>query len=283
MPPIANASTALRSIAAVTLLLSSASCPGQATRFRIDDMALRDPHIFVNAFSSCADVTDTPILTFSVNGELAAAISEDRNDDGLLDYSSLLVFQPLNHALPQNPFSVGTADCTAPLASTACGPLQTAQLSGPASLPAAGSCLEPIAGSLNGYLPPVASSTAPCFASTTGTLVLDLGGIPVSLQQAQVAASFDGNPADGLVNGLMRGFISEADADTLLLPDSFPLVGGQPLSSLLPGGSGNCATHDDRDVVQAEDGWWFYLNFSAARLDEAGAPDAGIFANGFED
>ncbi|MEZ5465659.1 MAG: hypothetical protein R3F22_10635 [Lysobacteraceae bacterium] len=245
-------------------------------------MALRDPHIFVTIFS-CVDVTDTPILEFSVNGELSAAIREDDDNDGLLDYSSLIAFQPLDQSASQSPMTVANADCTAPLASTACGPMDASQLAGNATFSSIGQCLAAVPGTLNGYLPAVTGSDAPCFVSTTGTLVLDLGGIPLNLQQAQVAASFDGNPATGLMNGLLRGFISESDADTLLLPGSFPLVGGEPLSSLLPGGTGNCATHDDRDVEQAENGWWFYLNFSATRLDEGGSPEPDIFAHGFED
>ena len=64
----------------------------------------------------------------------------------------------------------------------------------------------------------------------------------------------------------MRGFISETDANNTILPASFPLVGGRPLSSLLPGGTGNCASYDDRDLQGGVFGWWFYLNFPAAAV-----------------
>jgi hypothetical protein len=61
------------------------------------------------------------------------------------------------------------------------------------------------------------------------------------------------------------GFISETDANNTMIPNSFPLVGGMPLSALLPGGSNNCAAHNDKDVNNGVMGWWFYLNFPAAR------------------
>ena len=78
----------------------------------------------------------------------------------------------------------------------------------------------------------------------------------------------------------MRGFVSETDADNTILPAGLPIIGGLPLSALLPGGTGNCAAHDDRDMLEGVRGWWFYLNFSAERI-QALVPD--VFRNGFED
>jgi hypothetical protein len=49
-----------------------------------------------------------------------------------------------------------------------------------------------------------------------------------------------------------------------------PIVGGQPLSSVLPGGAGNCAAGDDRDVLDAVTGWWFYLNYPADEVPYQG-------------
>jgi len=45
-----------------------------------------------------------------------------------------------------------------------------------------------------------------------------------------------------------------------------PLIGGQPLSALLPGGAGNCAAGDDRDMLNGEPGWWFYFAIEAERV-----------------
>jgi hypothetical protein len=77
-----------------------------------------------------------------------------------------------------------------------------------------------------------------------------------------------------LINGIIRGFISEADADSIELPAGLPLVGEQPVSSLFPGGTGNCRTGegiDDRDIgPDSEPGWYFYLNFTAHEVDWTG-------------
>jgi hypothetical protein len=65
---------------------------------------------------------------------------------------------------------------------------------------------------------------------------------------------------------LLVGFISQADADATILPDSLPLVNGQRLSSLLAGGTGACPNYSDKDVDNAVVGWWFYLNFTAPKV-----------------
>jgi hypothetical protein len=99
----------------------------------------------------------------------------------------------------------------------------------------------------------------------------------VTLHDAQIAAKFNADPATTLSNGLVRGFLSEADADATIIPPSNPLIGSQPLSSLLPGGSGNCEPHSDKDVDGDTVGWWFYFNFTAARVGLE-----TIFADGFD-
>jgi len=87
----------------------------------------------------------------------------------------------------------------------------------------------------------------------------------------RLAATYVGNPASSLSNGLIVGFLAESTADTILLPPTVPLFGNQPLSVVLPGGTGNCALHDDRDVGPGGAlGWYFYLNFSAHRVTWTG-------------
>lgn len=54
-----------------------------------------------------------------------------------------------------------------------------------------------------------------------------------------------------------------AAALLILLPADLPVVGGQPLSILLPGGTGNCAGHDDCDLFEGVTGWWFYFEYVA--------------------
>ena len=82
--------------------------------------------------------------------------------------------------------------------------------------------------------------------------------------ELRIVDTYVGSPATGLVNGLIRGFVSETDADAIILPDTIDFVGGLPLSAVLPGGTGNCNGGDDRDVGPGgESGWYFYLNFTA--------------------
>ena len=88
----------------------------------------------------------------------------------------------------------------------------------------------------------------------------------VTLRDLERAGGFVGMPTSSLTDGWIRGFVRESDADAILLPADVPLVGGQPFSILLPGGSGNCAAGDDRDMHEGVAGWWFYLEYSAVEI-----------------
>lgn len=237
--------------------------------FRTSVLRLRDPHVFVDISPLCWDFTDTPIpLTdISFNGNLAQLIESDGDGDMLLDLSLLLLFRPLEVLAVGQRLDFQDGACSAPLATTAC---QVTPGSVPSVLSydglAEGICSQALAGTTGGYSPPVPTVAAPCFASQPQTLVLDLLGVPVELQQAQIAATFAGDPVSDLTPGLLQGFLSESDADALLLPAELPIIGGQPLSVLLPGGSGNCAAGDDRDLLDGVPGWWFYLEMQATTV-----------------
>jgi hypothetical protein len=90
----------------------------------------------------------------------------------------------------------------------------------------------------------------------------------VPLTEARVGATYVGNPATNMVNGLLEGFISEADAEATIIPATIPVVGGQSLAAILPGGMGNCSTGDDRDLGPdgVTMGWWLYFNFTATQV-----------------
>jgi len=237
------------------------------TVFRVTDLDLRDPHAFFN-FIFCVDITDT-----NLNPSLATAINTDADLDGLLDLSMLLYFRPLDQVSTGGNMDLGVGDCTAPIGTTVCD--QTAT-SPPApttfSNVTIGSCLAPYAGTTSGYSPPVAPTSAPptCFVSASVTFEFDLAGTPIPLQDVQVAANYVGDPAGSLANGLFRGFISEAVADTIVV--DLGTFGTAILSSLLPGGTGACAGGDDRDVGLDGHtlGWWFYFNYSAAEVPYIG-------------
>lgn len=235
------------------------------TAMRMSDLALRDPHVYVDAIFSCVDVTDTPLLGFSLNGAIRARIQGDEDGDGWLDANFLQLYRPLTVG-GSGPVDVTGGACTAPMATTTC-------LRDPALAPqprayttaTSGTCLAPVPGSVRPYTPAVAAVDAPCLRSDTQEMMLDLGGIAIPARASTFAGRFSGTPAVP-ADGLLSAFVREADADALLLPADLPLIGGQPLSALLPGGTGNCAGHDDRDILDGERGWWFHLNYSAAAV-----------------
>ncbi len=241
--------------------------------FRMSDLDLMDPHVFIN-FSGCRDITNGNVpfnLSPPINGMLQDSITQDGNNDGTLDLSFVAIFDPLDQANgAMGNITVAEADCTAPMATTSCtvDSMGSTFQMGTYTTNTAASCLDALPNTTRPYMPAIRPSTAPCFATTAFDLTIDFNGIQVPLTDVQVGATFVGNPATGLENGLLRGFISEADADAVLLPSSLPLVGGDPLSSVLAGGTGACPAHDDRDVGPdgITMGWWFYLNFPAAQV-----------------
>lgn len=240
------------------------------TVFRIDTLALRDPHVFLDlSIFGCLDGTDNIPLpgAESINTTIDASLNEDSDGDGCLDTTSLLAFRPLVSASTGGEtVDFRSGQCSS---ATACGPGNTGVGSRTAyDTQSTGLCSEPVAGTTSGYSPAVVSPAAPCFGSDIGTADLAfLGDVPLNPQDVRIAATFSGGePATGLVDGLLYGFLPENEADLFLLPADLPLVGGQPLSSLFPGGTGNCSGADDRDIHNGSVGWWIYLDFSASAV-----------------
>lgn len=249
-----------------------ASCllEGSGVAFRLSDLDLMDPHVYIQAFG-CRDITNGNVpfnLSPPINGLIQNAITLDEDGDGELDLSFVIIMNPLDQTNGgTGSITVAEADCTAPMSTTTCtvdsssGTFQT----GSYTTDTSSDCLDALPNTSRPYTPAIDVSAPPCFASTTLDLTINVGGILVPLTDVQVGATYVGNPATSLASGLLRGFISEDDADSILLPSDLPLVGGDPLSSVLPGGTGCCAAHDDRDTGPdgTTIGWWFYLNFPA--------------------
>ncbi|MCH9649563.1 MAG: hypothetical protein K0U98_15090 [Deltaproteobacteria bacterium] len=241
---------------------------GSATPFRFSDLDLRDPHLFIDLpVFGCFDFTDTALpLDFgpSFNQALSDAVTSDGDMDNLLDLSLLLLFRPLTPMAFRERVDSVRGLCSAPIGSTSCDrdPASPREIL-PYSGQTAGICLEPVAGTTGGYTPTVAEPGAPCFVTEAEEFSIDLNGLTIPLLAAQTAGTLSGSPVDQLTPGLLLGFLREADADALLLPADLPIVGGQPLSILLRGGTGNCSSGDDRDTFMDESGWWFYFNFTA--------------------
>ncbi len=236
--------------------------------FRFSDLDLRDPHLFVTIpVFGCTDFTDQDLpfgLGPSFNSQLATLITSDGNTDGFLDLSSLLEFRPFDAAASGLRLDLASGLCAAPFPPASCDPDPTTVPQTAAySAQAAGTCLAPVAGTTSGYTPAVGATPGPCFVSAPRPVTLSLNGLPLPLRGTQLAGRLLDSPPTAFDQGLMMGFLRETDADAILLPPEVPQVGGQPLSVLLPGGSGNCAAGDDRDTFEGQSGWWFYFAFTA--------------------
>jgi hypothetical protein len=228
------------------------------TALRITDAELADPGVFVE-LGGCADVTSV------LNNMLSDRLDKDDDGDGNLDLTLMNVFRPLDPSAPTAAVDVGPGTCAAPAPGTGCTLDADRKVTTEAAQRASGTCLGPISGTTTPGAP-VNTATGPCYATGAIDLSISLGGIDLDLAAARVGARFGSAAVD---QGLARGFISEAEAEALLLPDDLPLVGGQPLSSVLPGGAGSCQTADGRDIGPdgATRGWYFYINFSAQAVD----------------
>jgi hypothetical protein len=257
-------------VCTLALAVPVAAAHAQVTTYRFTDLDLRDPHVFVS-FIGCRDVTNTPIAGYSVNGSLQSSIQADGNGDGRLDRNHLLIFNPLAPSSPTGGvLGFRTADCTAPMSGTTCSPDASAELRLAYTHASSGQCLAPIAGTTTAYTPSITAPSVPCFATAIiPAWTVDLGGIPLPLQNVQIAATYSGIPPGTLTNGLIRGFLTETVANNTTIPASFPVIGGKKVAALLPGG-GSCATHDARDMLNGVRGWWFYLNFTAAPVTYTG-------------
>ncbi|MDI1241423.1 MAG: hypothetical protein PSX80_05830, partial [bacterium] len=137
-------------------------------RFRLSDLDLRDPHMFAD-FLGCQDITDTQIAGFSINNEIQTDIQADGSDaDSFLDSSYVLEFTPFDPAQATMPFAFGTAECTAPLATTVCGSLNGQVVETTATPSTTVDCLSPITGTLRPYAPALATAAIPCFGANLG-------------------------------------------------------------------------------------------------------------------
>ena len=262
---------------AAWVALAGASAPAvraEVTAFRISDLDWRDPHVFATLPGlGCADITNFDAFGIKgVNPALQASIQTDTDFDGQLDLNHIIVFDPLNPAAAGGTLLFGTTvNCTAPLAGTSCAPLSVLPSFSYDNTPAL--CLGPIAGTTSPYSPAIVQPATPCFVASVGTLTLN-ALFPITLQDTYIAATYSGNPATGLVNGLIRGFISETTANQTIIPEGLTgidTIDGEPLSQLLRGGAGSCSQQSpatgDKDVGPGGvTGWYVYFNFVASTV-----------------
>jgi hypothetical protein len=250
--------------------------PAGDVAFRFTSLFVRDPHLFLGgtlAVLECQDGTDDPITTLigeqeSVNAQFNAAIGQDGpdNPDGSLDLSLVLVFRPLSQADgASGSVDFANGNCLVPADNTICSLLGGTELyptmyAGMTS----GVCQEPVASDLSpeGYAPSPGTTNGPCFNAGPSNVVIQTSFAALPLDNATIAAQYSGDPADGLVEGTIRGFITVANAEAIMLPSPInAAVQGGTLAGTLPGHPDCCAGHSDLD--EGDTGWWFYADFTA--------------------
>ncbi|MCA9713558.1 MAG: hypothetical protein H6713_29780 [Myxococcales bacterium] len=235
--------------------------------YRIDSLALIDPHVYLDAFGPCADATET--LNTSI---LVDTVDDEAN-------SAILAFDDYSTALGSQLLRVYSASCDGGVPAS-CSPKGNPELL-EAELRPSGSCRELDATTISpANLELLNDPDAPCFATapTSFVLPISIGGVDVLLQDGQLAVRPEPFSAPiGLVDGVLWGFIPQGVAEGL----SFEF-GDTPttLWALIAGGGG-CTPQGvmisdvDEHAINGEPtlGVWFYMNFTAARA--TWEPDQG--------
>jgi hypothetical protein len=247
------------------------------TALRINNAWIRDPHFFADypPFVSCTDLTVDGIPPFlpSANAALDTKITTDDDGDGYLDWSLMLLFRPWDQNAVGERVDAREGACVAPDPPSSCfvdssGPAVRVQYDGLVS----GPCLKVVPNTANpAYTPAIEEPDPPCFTTDAIGLYFEvLGDQPLPLEDAQISAEVVGSGPDSFTKGLIRGFLREDVADSILLPASYPVLGGTPISKYLPGGTGCCSAKPDKDEHLGQPGWWFYLNFTAENVPWTG-------------
>jgi len=240
---------------------------------RFTSLAVRDPHfVAILSIFGCQDFTDTSPVGISVNSALADSIVSDDDSDGYLDLSVMLLFRPFDPNAVGEIVDARNGACTYPDSGTSCHVSTSGtEVRGYYDGLPNGPCLEVNPGDTSSYSPPITQPTAPCFKTAPQSLYFTVfGDQELPLQDAQISATIVGAAPDDLTKGLIVGFLREVDANNIFLPPSYPIVGGQSISVLLPGGAGNCAVWTDKDMNGQDPGWWFFLNFTAENVPWTG-------------
>jgi hypothetical protein len=233
--------------------------------FRLGQLQLRDPHVFVpvnvGPISFCGDATDTAGV--GLNAQIAASLAADSDGNGRYDTSPLLAFSPLRTDGLRARMTTREGDCSvaSPLQCTPAAPTTPPRYFQTFNLGSGNYCIEPIAGTTSTWSGGVAlpQPGGQCYATTVADLVLSTGAIAIPLFDTKFGAPV---PTIGASTGggLLRGFLRASDAATIMVP-----VDGTPrsLASLLPGGTGSCQPNvaGGIDTWNGESGWWFYFEY----------------------
>jgi len=260
-----------------------ADCRIERVAFRATSISIMDPHIYWDlGTGACADLTS--VVNTST---IPDAMRQDTDGDGRADLVWINMFKPLDQAAPTTDYELLFGSCAPgdPATATCEADPLTNRLVSTATNQTTGTCLDVLANTTTGGYDPPEVPAGPCFVSEAFNTDIALGDLVVPMQDAYVAASYMGDPADGLMHGLVRGFVSETAAMGAILPDTVPLLRGLSLYEILAGGitPGSCTLGggpatigDDRDIGPdgVTPGWYFYVNFTAQQVPFVDKPNA---------
>jgi hypothetical protein len=236
------------------------ACPPQPA-WRIDTMLLADPHLFTsNGFGGCIDL-NVGFLGESVNSFIQENLDDPANGKLLIVPDVVAPSEPVI-ALDYRSATCDLGTCVP--SATSPDPFFTADATNKLS----GTCLAPWPGTTTAsYSPAPNTTTGPCFVTEQVDDTLSFGTFALPLLGLQMAAKYGDTAGNGnLSTGLLAGFLTYAAAQTVLLPEDAPLIGGQSLYDLAKNGSdpgGAPCSGDDSDTYLGQKGWWIYLNFTA--------------------
>ncbi len=260
-------------------------CTFFRTAFRMYSLTLLDPTI---KFAPGCNEGIHPL----VNNGLTEATVEDKSTfapvdalDGLIDLGFVFTFGPQNQGDAESTRASFTiSDCdrlskpSPAVNPSPCSPTITQPESFTPfdiTTQAAGDCLAVIPDTADQTVNPVVPGDNGCWVSPEIDFVVALGTVvQIPLSQTRIAATWDDDPASNIVGGLIRGFLSEEDAESTLIDPTTAFIGGQNLKQSFGSdlSMGDCDTRDDNDGVM---GYWVYLAFEAETVPWRGGPMCG--------
>ncbi len=275
--------------------------------FRFDSLELQHPHVIVDKIVDggfLGDITVCDDVTFDnleVSGiEVAEGINPTlagQIDD--LELNLVGVLEPFSQVGGfEGDGALVDSDCPS---ESSCSPLPDGVLAeAPYSAQSSGSCMDDIPGIFGGTWPDGRTShpnttlagDSGCYVSEAADLELEVEfadeTITLPLEDGQLAGRFADDPAVAVEDGVIIGFLTQAAADEIEVTVENPVT-GDPIDvnvgqDLLPTGeedhSAACQADDELEHCDGPDarvthdgdcGWWFALNFTGLRLDDASA------------
>jgi len=237
------------------------ACERRPVAFRLNSLAFVDPHLY-SGIDLTSIINDNIIAPSVTTDQPYNATLNPTDQNGLIDNGFVFAFAGLPMADGQSvDAEFQTAHCEpndGPCSGDAVPPIAFR-----ATRHASGSCLDVLPGTTTADYGAtgVTAGADGCWSSETVssvTITLPHYNLSVPLTEVQIASQFTAS-ADGLVAGVLRGFLSDEVAQATQIPAGLPIIGGKLLSDLFsPDGT------DDRDTnAEGVSGYYFYLSFTA--------------------